>query len=189
MTPTYACRSVALAAGVFALVCRSASSQTLDGLTAGARVRASGEGATNDGIRRFAVRGTVVSADSAHVVVRRDGTPAAVDTIVLFGVRRFELFQGHRSRASMVATGVTTGAVVGVGAWLFARATIRPTGEVNVDNSGRAVTTSSPVPTIVHSLRNAIPGFMVLGGLVALGIGDEQWARIPVPQSVYPQAR
>lgn len=165
--------------------------QQLDGLAAGARVRAVGEQATNEGIRRFAVRGTLVSTDSVHLLIRRDDPSATVDTIVLFGIRRFDVFQGHRSRSAMVTTGAAIGTVTGVGLWLFARQTVRPTQltEPVPDKPGTVRTISSPVPTIVHSMRNAIPAFIGLGALVGLVIGDEQWTRVPIPQSVFPQSR
>ena len=168
-----------------------ARAQSMADVVAGVHVRANGDRATNDGIRRFSVAGTVVSADSGRIILRTNDQ--LTDTVSLLGIRRLDLFQGVRSRGEMVTTGAVTGGVIGVGVWLLARQTVRPTtsSTTDIDNSGKVVVkeTSSPVPTIVHALRNSIPLFVATGAGVGLLIGPEHWVRIAVPESVFPQAR
>jgi hypothetical protein len=158
---------------------------------AGARLRATGDQATNDGVRRFSVRGTYVSSDSAHLVLRSDGPLANVDTVVLFGVRRLDLFEGHRSRSSMVVTGATLGAIAGTGLWWFAHQVVRPGSFTDTDpnDPAKVRTVSEPLPPIIHQMRNAIPVFIGAGAVIGLTIGDERWVRIAVPQSVFSQTR
>lgn len=152
--------------------------QSLANIPAGARLRVNGDRATNEGIRRFSVRGTLVAVDSTHVVLQLDPPSTTRDSIPLFGVRHLELFQGQRSRTSMVLTGLGLGALTGTALWWFIHQTASPE-----RGSGQA---SSP---IIDYARNSIPVFIGAGGLVGLTIGQERWLRVSVPQSVFSNSR
>src|SRR5262245_12714366 len=152
--------------------------QSLASIPAGATLRVYGDRATNEGIRRFSVRGTLIALDSTHVVLQLEPPLTTRDSIPLFGVRRLEVFQGRRSRTSMVLTGLGLGALTGTGLWWFVHQTARPE-----RGSG------PPIPPIIDNMRNSIPVFIAVGGLVGLTIGPEHWIRISVPQSVFPDSR
>lgn len=166
---------------------RLALSQSITGLTAGARVRTQGDRATNDGIEHFRLAGTLLSKDSVRIVLQREaGAPTPPDTVVLFGVRRLEVFRGLRSRRQMIVTGSAIGGVTGVVAWLVTRQLAGSQKSVTYyDDDGNLRTTRS----IVESARLAIPLCFIAGGLFGIVIGPEHWERVSVPSSIYPEAR
>jgi hypothetical protein len=152
-------------------------------------VRANGDRATNDGIRRFSVRGTVVSTDSTHVVLRT--STGLLDTVSVFGLRRLEQLVGERSRSGMVWKGALGGAVVGVGTWWLLHQTDRPKRRFQCldDPCTQFRDLTGVTPPFVNHMRNAIPLFIVAGGLAGASIGRERWIKVSIPVSVFPQAR
>jgi hypothetical protein len=184
--------AVSLAALSLLAANRPCGAQRAADLVAGARVRVDVDRATNDGIRRYFLAGSVVAADSERIVLRTERQSAAPDTVLLFGVRRLEAFQGLRSRRGMVATGALVGGIAATVAWVSAKQMVRPirrSVEISGSSPIKYRTVSEPVPSIVHALRNAIPFSIAGGALVGGIIGRERWTRIPVPESTFPQAR
>ena len=174
------------------LVVSPCAAQHLADIQPGARVRASGDRATNDGVRRFSMIGIVTAIDSEQIILRPKLGLAAEDTVHLLGVRRLDLYQGMRSRRSMIATGAALGAVIGVAAWYIARQTVRPeTINKLVDGPGGVQSRSVPGPDapIIHQLRNGIPLEIGVGALIGALIGPEKWLPISVPQSVFSQPK
>lgn len=91
----------------------------------------------------------------------------------------------------MVIAGLSLGAITGTSLWWLTHQTVRP-GRSTVphpDKPGQVLMVSEPVPPIVNQMRNQIPVFIGVGGLVGLTIGNEHWLRVPVPQSVFLQSR
>jgi hypothetical protein len=133
----------------------------------------------------------LIAKDSVHLVLRGGPPLNTVDTVVLFGVRRLDRFDGYRSRKSMVLTGTGLGLIAGVGLWWCAHQTVRPSVDIVPDPNtpGKVVYQSSPMPSIIHQLRNAIPVFAGAGALIGLTIGREHWTPILVPQSVFVRPR
>ena len=154
--------------------------QKVTGLSAGATVRLTGDRATNDGVKRFSMRGTMLSVDSAHIVIQPEHAP--LDTIALLGLRRLERFDGLRSRRSMIVTGAVSGAVIGVAGWLAGRQ-FQGSALVPDDNG---------VMREVYARRLTRYGMVVLpvsGAFLGAVIGRERWTRIGVPMSEFAGAR
>ena len=178
-------------AGVLCVAGRSSSAQQLTDIHPGVRVRAIGDRVTNAGVHSFSMQGTVVAVDSQQIILHPQ-TKLAEDTVSLLGVRRLDLYQGQRSRRSMVLTGASLGAVIGLTAWFIAHQTVRPERQgilVDTPTGVQAREVSGPEPPIIHQIRNTIPLLIGAGGLIGAAIGPERWVRIPVPQSTFPQAR
>jgi len=162
---------------------RPCIAQQLSDVHLGARVRVSGDRATNDGLQRFSTTGVVVAADSARLILQPQAR-ISEDTVSLIGVRRLDLYKGRRSRLSMSLTGATLGGIAGVITWFIARQTLRPS------HSGAGqISTEEDASAVVRRYRNAIPLFVGTGALIGAVVGPEQWVRVPVPQSAFPQAR
>jgi hypothetical protein len=164
-----------------------AVAQRLTDLPAGARVRTSGDRATNDGIQHFRLAGLLVAVDTVHLAMRRDDdASSAVDTIALLGVHRLEVFRGLRSRRDMIVTGAMIGGAAGVIAWLVGRQTIGSAKtSTGLDDNGDLQSHR----TLVETIRISIPLTFVAGGLLGALLGREHWERVPVPWSEFPGAR
>jgi hypothetical protein len=161
--------------------------QSVSDLQAGVRLRVSVERATNDGIERLWMTGTLVSADSSHSVIRRDAQMTPTDTLALFGVHRLDVFRGVRPRGPMIRTGAELGAAAGIITWIVARqlygsASTNP----GTDSNGAPITSSRTVTAIA---RLSIPVVTLAGGVIGALIGPEHWERVPVPSSMFPEAR
>ena len=180
-------RCLLLALAVAAGLPTPGTAQGIGDLSLGARVRASGDRTTNDGIRRFHVSGRLVSKDSNSLVIQRNDTPGVpADTVSLFGVRHLEVFRGLRSRRRMIVTGLAVGGVTGVIVWLAGRQFIGSDKSATViDGAGNAKAGRS----VVESARLSIPLLVGAGGLIGALIGPEHWERVHVPSSVFPEAR
>lgn len=171
-----------------------ATAQSISGLVSGMQVHVRGDRATNEGARHFTTSGIVASADSTRIVLRSDRTDARLDTIALVGVRRLDVFDGRRPRRDRVLIGGATAGLVATGAWFLARQTLQPESydETIFDRAtDRSVTihVTGPAPVLVKRLRNSIPVAAVVGGLLGSVIGAEKRERIPIPQSVFSEAR
>jgi hypothetical protein len=158
---------------------QAVAAQQVQGLTAGVRIRMTGERVTDAGVRRFAESGSFMSADSHYLILRTDSPPRSIDTVFLEGVHRLELFNGLRSRKDMTIAGATVGTIAGTAMWLFARSVIRPT--VVQDGRNPNTSISSPVPPVVHQLRNAIPIVAGAGALAGVLVGQEKWIVVSLP--------
>jgi hypothetical protein len=171
---------VACALGVSRRYC---AAQQLSDVHLGDRVRVSGDRVTNNGVERFSTTGVVVAADAEHMILHPQ-TKIAEDTVSLLGVRRLDLYKGRRSRLSMTLTGASLGAIAGITTWFIARQTLRPS-----NNDVGTITNEADASATVRRYRNAIPVLIGAGALIGAVVGPEQWVRVPVPQSTFPQAR
>lgn len=180
-------RHAAAAALAIALASRPSGAQKLSELSAGARVRVSADRATNTGIEHYRKVGALVGADTGHLFIRTDADVSSLpDTIALFGVRKLEIFRGMRSRREMIFTGAALGGVVGVATWLIGRRVVGGDDTVTEFDSNLNATDRR---SNTERVRLAIPFMILGGGLIGALIGPEHWERIPVPSSVFPEAR
>lgn len=169
-----------------------AAAQSVESLPVGVQVRVSGDRATNEGIRYFALRGALLSSDSSRIEIRHDRSGLAlVDTIALAGVRRLQMLAGIRPRGRRMAIGSATAGLLALTGWLLARQALERESYDVIIVGPQPVTTrvTGDRPALVGQLRVAIPIAVIAGGLIGSAIGREKWVRVSVPRSEYPEAR
>lgn len=174
-TPSVPTMRLSALALVFALLpsAHRASAQSLDDLTAGARVHVVGLEATLSGDRKYEKSGILAGRDSLHLVIVRDGA-TTFDTLPLFAVTSLQMNLGRTSRTKLVVTGTTVGALAGAALWVIAR---------SVPLEERSYPTSS-AKDLQKSAVISIPVLAAIGLAIGTLSDTEMWATIPIPGSL-----